>query len=115
MNVPKIRIHTGPEAHIQEQIMKMLKGLDWLVIKLHGNLFQSGLPDLYAVHRKYGARWIEVKLPEMKGSRFTPRQLEVFPLLKAHGTDVWILTAATPSEYNKLFGPGNFHIYMYHK
>jgi len=78
----------------------------------HGNLYQRGFPDLYATHFKFGPRWIEVKLPNMKGSRFTPAQMESFPKLRANGTRIWILTAATESEYQKLFKPDNVQYYL---
>ena len=68
----------------------------------------SGWPDLYATHFKYGQRWVEVKLPGMKGSTFTSAQLEWFPQMIAHGTPIWILTGATGMEYDKLFRPQNF-------
>lgn len=66
-------------------------------------MYQSGFPDLYCTHPKYGIRWIEVKLPNMKGSVFTPAQLKEFPKLASHGTLIWIITAATNTEYRKLF------------
>lgn len=82
------------------------------MIKTHGNMFQSGLPDLYATHYTHGARWIEVKLPLMKGSKFTNAQYEVFPKLVANGSRIWILTGATEEEYKKLFKKCNLWEYM---
>jgi hypothetical protein len=70
------------------------------------------MPDLYATHRSHGIRLIEVKLPQLKGSKFTPAQLEVFPQLEKHGSGVWILTAANKSEYDKLFKPSNYWYYL---
>jgi len=81
------------------------------VVRIHGSLFQSGLPDLYATHSRYGPRWIEVKQPI--DFSFTGAQLDRFPKLSANGTKIWILTAATESEYKKLFLPANWAFYLY--
>lgn len=105
---PKSRI--GPEAKIQVELEKFLKGKDWLVKSTHGNVYQSGFPDLYCAHLKYGARWVEVKNP--LAYSFTPAQIAFFPLLNAHGVGVWILTAATEHEYEKLFKPANWLHYL---
>lgn len=70
----------------------------------HGGMYQAGFPDIYATHKEYGGRWIEIKLPDMKGSRFTKAQKECFPLLAENGTGIWILTTVCEHEYRKLFG-----------
>jgi len=102
----------GPEAKIQREITEYLKIRDWLVKPTIGNLFQSGFPDLFCAHRMKGARWIEVKLPDMKGSRFTPAQLSWFPQFSAAGVGIWILTGANEAEYAKLFSAPNWMMYM---
>ena len=101
---------SGPEAQIQEAIMRMLRGQGWFVKETHGNMYQCGFPDLFATHIRYGHRWIEVKNPT--AYRFTPAQLETFPLLCAHGSRVWVLVADTDAEYQKLFAPANWHYYL---
>lgn len=73
----------------------------------HGGMFQAGFPDLWITHRKYGGKWVEIKLPNMKGSRFTKDQMIEFPLLLDNGTPIWILTSVCESEYQKLFLPSN--------
>jgi|SRR5215471_11828380 len=98
------------ESQIQEDIMRMLLLKKWLTKSTHGSIFQYGFPDIYAAHRSYGARWIEVKNPN--GFSFTPAQLEFFPLLAAHGVGVWILTSATEHEYEKLFCPANWYWFL---
>ena len=111
---PPIRKPTfqkGREAQIQDAITKMLTLYGWYVKPTHGNMYQWGFPDLFACHSSYGQRWIEVKLPNMQGSRFTPAQLESFPKLCANGSGVWILTAATDHEYEKLFEKSNYWQY----
>jgi hypothetical protein len=105
------RFTDGPEAVIQRQLTEFLKIRDWMVKPTMGNMFQAGFPDLYCAHRMKGARWIEVKLPDMKGSRFTPAQLSWFPQFSAAGVGIWILTAATEFEYSKLFSPPNWQMY----
>lgn len=107
---PKLK--DDPEARVQEQIKTFLELRKWLVKPTHGGMFQAGFPDLYCTHIKYGVRWVEVKLPEMKGSRFTNAQKEWFPKLSANGTPIWILTGATESEYRKLFEAENWLYYF---
>ena len=107
--IPKRTVANGPEAKIQQAIIDMLKIRDWFAKSTHGNMYQSGFPDVFACHKRYGSRWIEVKNP--LAYAFTPAQLETFPLLTAHGCGVWILVAATESEYLKLFEPPNWYQY----
>lgn len=102
----------GPEHKIQEAIIKMLRYKEWYVKVMVGNAYQFGIPDLWASHHRYGPRWIEVKLPGMKGSRFTAAQLEDFPKICANGSGVWVLTGATEEEYRKLFRAPNWHVYL---
>lgn len=112
MDSKNFRSKQGPEAKIQKALIEYLKCRDWYVKSTHGNMYQSGFPDLYCTHAHHGVRWVEVKLPGMKGSKFTPAQLETFPQLRANGTRIWILTAATHAEYQKLFGPDNVDYYL---
>lgn len=94
------------EEEIQQKIIAFLRAREWVVKETHGNMFQSGFPDLYCAHKRYGARWVEVKRP--KGFKFTPAQLEFFPKLGGVGIGVWILQEATEDSYQLLFGPPNF-------
>lgn len=111
---PKQYGKQSPEHKLQLKIIAMLRNYGWFVKPTHGNMFQSGFPDLFACHSGWGGltRWIEVKLPEMKGSRFTGAQLEDFPKFCANGSGVWILTDATEAEYKKLFKPPNWFQYL---
>ena len=99
---------SGPERDIQEIVKFELAKNDWEVKETYGNIFQSGLPDLYAMHRDYGARWIEIKNP--KGYTFTPAQVTTFPMFDAHGVGVWILDA--PNQLDRLFQPHNWRSYL---
>lgn len=102
--------HNGPERKIQNDIIKMLRYKGWFVKETHGNMYQQGFPDLYATHEMYGIRWIEVKNPE--AFHFTQAQLRDFRLFTAHGTKIWVLVAATTTEYNKLFREPNWWQYL---
>ncbi len=105
----------GPEAIIQDALIKYLRERGWFVKPTHGNMYQHGLPDLYVAKRRYGSRWIEVKyIPHLK---FTPAQWEDFPRMIAEGIGIWVLTAATEKEYQKLFDKPNLWVYMggFHK
>ena len=109
--IPK-KHQRGPERKIQDAIKDLLAIKGWYVMETHGNMYQSGFPDLFACHSKYGQRWIEVKLPSMRGSKFTPAQLECFPKLTANGSGVWILTGDSEEEYAKLFKRNNWWQYL---
>lgn len=106
--VPKPRM--GPEAKMQEKLIRRLRGDEWFVKETHGNEFQSGFPDIFAAHRMLGARWIECKMPT--GSRIEPTQFETFKRFGECRIGVWILTDYSDWEYNKLFGPANWHTYL---
>lgn len=106
----KIKPKKGPEAKIQEEIIKELRFREWLVKETHGNMYQSGFPDLYCAHPKYGQRWVEVKNAE--AYRFTPAQKEWFPKFAAVQVGVWVLVSAEPYELAKLMGPPNWHTYL---
>lgn len=103
MEPKKLQQRRNPEADIQQRIMTFMKARGWLCKATHGSAYSAGFPDLYCTHKRWGIRWIEVKLPGMKGSKFTKDQEKWFPLLSQNGTKIWILTAATETEYSKLF------------
>ena len=102
----------GPEAIIQNDVIKMLLMKGWYVVRVPGSKLLSGMPDLFATSSKYGQRLIEIKLPNMEGSRFTPAQLDRFPKLAANGSGVWVLTAATEYEYDLLFRAQNYWAFI---
>ena len=108
MPMQKLKLRQQPEAKIQKEIVDMLRIRGWLVRVMNASENMKGWPDLWASHFKYGQRFIEVKLPNMKGSSFTPAQVEWYPQMVAHGTPIWVLTGATIQEYEKLFRPQNF-------
>lgn len=112
MDPKNLKSRKGPEAKIQDAICKKLRALGWHTEETHGNLYQFGLPDVYAMHQKYGTRWIEVKDPKRRGNIFTPAQRLKFPIWVAHGVGVWVLTSDSDSEYQKLFKPCNWWQYL---
>jgi len=111
MRKQRIEGKQSPELKIQNKIRDTLTLLGWYVLRTHGNQYSAGWPDLFACHSMYGQRWVEVKLPDMQGSRFTPAQMDVFPKLCANGSGVWILTGHSESEIDKLMKPPNWWQY----
>lgn len=99
----------NPEKRIQDKIVAKLTLLGWFCIETHGNMYQRGLPDIYATHKRYGARWIEVKNPDAYS--FTPAQVETFPKLIANGAGVWVLMSDSDLEFSKLKLPCNYWQY----
>jgi hypothetical protein len=96
----------GPEWHVQQDLIEYLQVRGWLVQSMHGNLYQTGVPDLYCHHPKWGARWIDCKNPEAYS--FTRAQRIKWPLWEQYGVGIWILTAATQEQYDKLFARPNW-------
>ena len=107
--IPARTRKSGPEAAIQQKLMERLKALNWFVMATHGNSFQSGFPDLFVCHARYGQRWIEVKNP--LGYSFTAAQLECFPKMSANGVGIWILVGSHDEEIVKLNSPANWEYY----
>lgn len=101
-----------PEAIIQEAVIKMLRYKGWYVKRIPGSTALCGFPDLFATHSMYGIRLIEIKRPEMKGSKFTAAQLQDFPKFASNGAGIWILTGDSETEYKKLFKKYNYWEYM---
>lgn len=110
MKKPKIQQREHPEKDIRDGIVRELQKFGWHVFVTHGNEYQHGFPDLYAMHAKYGTRWIEVK--NAKAYSFTPAQLERFPLFAACKVGIWILTGYDKSDLDKLFLPANWWAYL---
>jgi len=109
MKKPRLRNKHGPEYGIQQAIVRFLRERGWLVERMIGNAYQKGIPDLYIAHPKYGQRWLECKNPEEYN--FTKAQKIKFPVWDSMGIGIWILTAATDKEYDKLFHAPNWKCY----
>lgn len=76
---------------------------------MHGNMYQSGIPDLYCFKKQYGERWIDVKV-EGRYS-FTKAQRIKWPKWRDAGIGIWILTGTTQVDYDRLFAPPNWQDY----
>ena len=106
------RIHQpkhGPEWHIQRDLIRYLETRGWLVERMIGNAFQTGIPDLYCHHPKWGERWIDVKQPGRYS--FTKAQKRKWPEWERFGVGIWILTGATQQQYDLLFQAPNWRAY----
>jgi hypothetical protein len=99
----------GPEWYIQKDLIEFLDTRQWMVERTHGNMYQTGFPDLYIAHERWGQRWIDCKNPERYC--FTKDQRRKWPLWEKKGIGIWILVAATQEEYDKLFQPPNWRNY----
>jgi hypothetical protein len=95
------------EAQIQRKLVEFLKIRGWHVERMLANAYQTGIPDLYCYHKKWGARWVEVKRPD--GYSFTQRQRQKWPKWEEAGIGIWILTAANEEQYGLLFKEPNWH------
>lgn len=98
------------EARIQAAIISVLQARQWFCKETHGNLYSYGFPDIYVSHRKYGTRWIEVKKPV--GYKFTPAQIEFFPLFSANGSPIWVATTHEGVEDLIMKRPENWFQYL---
>lgn len=115
MDKPKFRKKHGPEFGIQGEVIRFLRERGWHVERLvggevRGGAVQSGLPDIFACHKKFGIRFIEIKYED--SFRFTSAQKWKFPLLMANGCGIWILTEASLEQYERLFKEPNLWDYL---
>jgi hypothetical protein len=99
----------GPEWYIQRDLIEFMVDRGWYVKRMHGNLYQTGVPDLLCLHKKWGTRWIDVKQPNRY--TFTKDQRREWPIWDEFRTGIWILTAATQEQYDLLFQPPNWRNY----
>lgn len=102
---------TRPERKIQDEVIVFLEHRGWFVNETHGNMFQSGFPDLYCTHMEYGQRWVECKTPDQYS--FTSAQIKCFTKWSGCGIKIWIMTAATEVQYKRvLCGTPNWHEFL---
>jgi len=77
-----------------------LKGQGWHCENIHGNAYQDGLPDLYAV-RNGRQIFVEYKVIEDSGYvSYTPAQKRKFPVLMANGTPIYVIAARDLSGHD---------------
>jgi hypothetical protein len=96
----------GPEYYIQCDLIQFLQDRGWLVERMIGNAFQTGIPDLFIAHPRWGQRWLDVKQP--KRYSFTKAQKLKWPRWEKAGIGIWILTAANQEQYDLLFKSPNW-------
>ena len=108
-SMKKIRSAHGPEWTIQRDVIKYLRARGWWVERMIGNAYQKGIPDLLIAHPKDGIRFIDVKNPI--SYEYTKAQCQKWPIWEQYNIGVWILTAATEEEYDKLFKEPNWRDY----
>lgn len=112
MEPKKLQNRHGPEHYVRARVIAKLEGRGWYVKIIHSSLYQSGIPDLLCTHKQHGIRFVEVKLPDMRGSRWTNAQKKTFPELSANGCPIWVLVSDSEEEYRKLFMPENWLEYF---
>ena len=98
-----------PELRIRTRIRQFLHDRGWHTIIMHGNLFQSGVPDLFCGHLEYGMRWIDAKNPTSYS--YTTAQIKLWPKWENVGVGVYILFEGDDANYDLLFKPPNFRKY----
>lgn len=103
------RCSRGPEWHIQRRVVEFLTARGWMAEHTHGNLYQTGFPDLFVAHRRWGTRWIDCKQP--KNYTFTKAQRLKWPVWEKMGVGIWIMTEANQTEYDKLFDRPNWRAF----
>jgi hypothetical protein len=94
------------ELDIQRELVKFLQTKGWHVERMLANAYQTGIPDLFCYHTKWGMRWVEIKRP--KEYSFTLRQRQKWPEWEKAGIGIWILTAATDEQHDLLFKAPNW-------
>ncbi len=93
-----VHFRTKPEAVGAGRLRRHMEARQWLIKKLHGGKYQSGLPDLLCLHAQFGLRWIETKAPSGKLRR---SQRDFFADMAVHGEKIWVMFDET--DYHKLF------------
>ena len=97
-----------PEHREQERLRKYMATRGWYTKKLHGGKYQSGLPDLLAMHCIHGIKWIEMKVP---GEKLRASQIAEFARFEKCGQEVYILESI--EHYRRIFKPkGNWKEYV---
>lgn len=89
----------GPEFYIQNRWVEFLEAKKWHVERLIGNAFQSGIPDLLLAHKKYGQRWVDIKVYDKYS--LTKAQRAKWPIWESFGVGIWILGAKSPEDCTK--------------
>lgn len=113
------------EAKLQKMFIAFLIERGWWIKATHGSVEQSGVPDLFITHPKYGYRWVDMKV---RGRyRITAAQYQDWPQFCRYGSGVWIVSLPKTlvgsrnhklckeemeREYKQLWEPFNWHTYI---
>jgi len=95
---PRNTVRSGPEAKGASRLILYMRTKGWWCKKLHGGKYQSGLPDLVAMHPIYGIKWIETKAD---GGKLRSSQITMFKMFNQYGQKVFVLESE--KDYWKLF------------
>lgn len=116
MDPIKLRAKHGAEYHIQNKFVEFLELRDWHVERMVMGHLMSGIPDILIGHKKYGMRFIDIKVHGAYS--FTKSQKHLWPIWEEYGMGIWILGARSKKEcttehmieeYNRvLFSPPNW-------
>ena len=107
-------------VRIVQPFTVLLKARGWHVENIHGNQFQSGLPDAFICKDGHTSRWVEFKVfDNWFKVELTIAQRIKFPLLSSQGVKIYIIAAqdlrgearqgARERLYSKLFDEPNWH------
>ena len=80
-------------TNIVKPFVAFMKTRGWYSENIHGNQFQSGLPDSYFFHEDYTPRWIEFKVKRGNSIKLTTAQKKKFPVLIAKNVPVYIVAS----------------------
>lgn len=87
------------EKDYQRKLVKFLKEHNALVMNFIGNVYQSGVPDLFVAHRRWSG-WLELKGPR---TTITEQQKYNLTELRRHGQWAYVLRfVGDPMSLQKL-------------
>jgi len=95
------------EKQGSDKLRQYMEAHGWLTIKLHGGMYQSGLPDILAFHPVHGIRFIETKTEKGK---LSSRQTRLFSRITEYGGQIYVLR--DEKDYNDLFRKPNWLSYV---
>lgn len=94
------------EQEGQDKLRNFMHARGWHTEKTHGNMYQSGWPDLLCMHNKFGRKWVECKVP---GEKLRQSQIACFLKWSEFGETIYIMH--DDDDYDILFGKPNWMPY----
>ena len=105
------RKQKSPEGDLSKLLMHKMRCDGWWCKKLHGSIYQSGLPDIVAIHPNYGTRWIETKSAT---GVLSPEQMLEFSKMHKAGARIALINKI--EDYPEcLLGPPNKEVDWFFK